>query len=588
MPTWESQGKIAEPKEPLWMQLFDDIPLILRDDDTDSFSYWQERAKDADEEFVSDYCMARAYVSHDGLYEFCHDVMGFLDLYEPLHRDRICAEICNPTTKRFMLMVNRGAFKSSIATIGRTCWLVARETTLHHCCNIRILLGSESLSLCNAFASSVNNTLRHNQDFIRLFGQHYPQRQRGRRWRDNAFVSAFRTQHSLKEHTVETVSPGASKSGFHYDVVLSDDLQAERNSSSIEQINVCWNFYQLLHSLLEPTWPDGHPMWDILPAGPLFGVTGTRWHFDDIYQRIEAREKRRPKDRRGKIIYIPVMESDGTLNFPTRFDQETIEDLRIEHGPEHFSNQYMLNPTPMETRVFRADWVQITPPEVIAAPHKYGRMVMGCDWAYTEKNLARSGRGSSRRAAYTVHLAGVMTPDFKVFITHAFREQVTANNGIEALFTMYDATNAFVAGLQKYDAAHIEDVLMRRMREKRQYLNLEWITYPSNERKQDRIKTTLQELFERRRVFIPPNCRWLEAELIDFPNSLTFDGLDAMCNLVKVAKPPARIGSSDAKGVHEAVDTLIRRKVRAIRGQGRVLTMDGKPARRKRAAGAQF
>lgn len=587
MPTWESQGKSKEPKEPLWLQLWADIPLILRDDETDSYAYWADLSKEVEAEFIEDYCMARAYTSHDGLYEFCHDVMGFRDLYEPLHRHKICNEICNPDTKRAMLMVNRGAFKSSIATIGYSCWLIARETTLLHSCNIRILIGSESLSLCNAFASSVNATLRHNPDFIRYFGRHYPQRQRGRRWRDNAFVSAFRTEHGLKEHTVETVSPGASKSGFHYDVVLADDLQAERNSSSIEQINVCWNFYQLLHSLLEPTWPDNHPMWTILPAGPHFRVTGTRWHFDDIYQRIEAREKRRPEGRRGKIIYIPVMTAEGVLNFPTRFSQETIEDLRIEHGPEHFSNQYMLNPTPMETRVFRSDWIQTTPAEVIAAPHKYGRMAMGSDWAYTEKNLARSGRGSSRRAAYTVHLAGVMSPDFKLFITHAFRGQVTANSGIEELFSLYEASDAFVVGLQKYDASHIEDVLKRRMRERRQYLNLEWITYPSNERKHDRIKTNLQEMFERRRVFLPPNCRWLEAELIDFPNSLTFDGLDAMCNLVKVAKPPSRMGASDNQA-DRPVDTLIQRKVRAIRGRGKVLSMKGRSISGKRASSGQF
>jgi hypothetical protein len=573
------QPKDTTPKEPLWLQEFSRLHPDLTDNRSESYDEWKYLVGESKPGFEKDYCIARAYTSHGGFYHFLKDIVGFSDMYKPLHKEQIIDRVFAPDVKRSMLMVNRGSFKSSVGTIGYSAWLVAREIALLHTSNIRILIGSESLALANAFVSSVNRTLRYNEDYIYLFGRHYPETSHGRKWKDNAFNSAFRTQHGLKEMTASSISIGSPRPGFHYDVVLADDLQAERRSSTLDQLDRCWDFYQLLHSLLEPTWPEGHPMWAVFPTGPTFRITGTRWHFDDIYQRIEERDKRRPDDQRAEIIYIPVIDKKtGEPTFPTRFTYEIIEELRLEHGPEHFASQYLLDPTPMETRPFRKDWLQTTPNDVIADPSKYGRMYIGSDWAFTERSHSRTaGRGRSRKADYTVHLAGVIDAENRIFVTHAYRDQVTQAKGIEALFKMYEAVGALGVGLQRYDSSHIEDMIKTIEREKRQYLNKDWISYPSKEKKSVRIKTVLQTVLERRKLFLPPNARWLEAEIVDYPNSLTWDGLDSLCNLVRTAKPPAKKKVEERK----ELDTPAARKVAQIRKNGEVLDVNGKKVKKK-------
>lgn len=49
--------------------------------------------------------------------------------------------------------------------------------------------------------------------------------------------------------------------------------------------------------------------------------------------------------------------------------------------------------------------------------------------------------------------------------------------------------------------------------------------------------TCLQGLFKQGKVYIIDGLEWLEEELYQFPLSRHDDGLDALCNVVKVATP---------------------------------------------------
>ena len=85
--------------------------------------------------------------------------------------------------------------------------------------------------------------------------------------------------------------------------------------------------------------------------------------------------------------------------------------------------------------------------------------------------------------------------------------------------------------------------------------------------KNERIKTVLQPLFEAGKIFIPPGVDWLEEELFDFPRGAYDDGLDALCNLVKISKPPTKF---------KVIDKLsgLQKHIRALH-KGRSRQLDG-------------
>lgn len=603
---------------PVWMRHYDDDEIqkmVL--DDTDDYAHWFKKGEvHEDNEATYTYCMARALVSHNGFYYFCRDIMDYQDM-EPNHKDVICPVLANPKYSRTLLQVNRGSFKSSIGTVGYSCWLIARTMVLtppskvaadhakialddlypsdgdepQHIwwgnCNIRILLGSEALYLAKGFATTVNRTLHHNAVYHRYFGQHRPLPSAGRLWKDNEFISAFRTKTSLNEPTMTTLSKGAPRHGMHFDAIIPDDLQAETTSSSPEQIDNLWNFFQLLFSLLEPTWAKGHDMWRVLPAGPHFGMRGTRWHFDDIYQRIEEDNPRREPEDRFEILYIPVIDSEeskdgrvkfgsasGEPNFPERFPMSKVEQLRKEHGRELFASQYLLNPTPEESRPIKEEWVGHTTDEVIADPAKYGTVGGGSDWAWTARVQSRKGGHKAfRRADHTVHLFGCINRKGQVHVTHGFRGKVTPWVGIENLFDLYETTEAVVVGLQRYDQAHIDDLLERVAADRREFINYEFIAYPQGS-KEARIKNVLQTMFERRKIFINPQLDWLVRECVDFPNSITDDAIDALCNMVKVLLD--RVPRAPREVAPGVPDTAVARRVLRLR-KGIVTDANGNP-----------
>ena len=58
-------------------------------------------------------------------YEFNRDILGWPDIYEPLHR-MVCNFVQeNIKKKKLLILLPRGTFKSSIVTIGYTLWRIA-------------------------------------------------------------------------------------------------------------------------------------------------------------------------------------------------------------------------------------------------------------------------------------------------------------------------------------------------------------------------------------------------------------------------------------------------------------------------------
>jgi predicted phage terminase large subunit-like protein len=517
---------------------------------------------------VTNYCLARAYTSDDGFYPYLKDILGYGDLYEPFHGPMVQA-VTKPTHKTFtptekiglvtghrrrykMIQACRGSFKSSVCTFGYATWLIAKEYTETGACNIRILIGSEVLDLAKSFVRAARQIMEQEPRWLDLFGDHRGDI-KGRRWTDNGLTSRFRTLSRLKEPTISTIALDAPRAGNHYDVIIADDLETERASASREQIEKCWEFYRLMHSLLEP-------------KGEMILVS-TRWHYDDIYSRILKANVEDSEEHQYCVFIMPAETDEGKLTFPTRFPRKHLDHLKKRHGSYLYSCQFLLDPVPEEDRTFKRDWIHYVPQEIWSNTRL--RSFMGVDFAYTEQRRVETGE--VKQADYTVIIVGVVDEYWNYYIKHAFRDRCSKLTGIRHMFNMFYDNQVLKAGLQKFDRAQVDDVIYQYGHQRGKRPRMEYIPYPGTQSKNERIKTTLQPLFEAGKIFLLPGLDWLEEELLDFPRAAYDDGLDALCNLVRVSKPPASFKEKEKLSpIQKHIKALHAGRVRYLSGRYQV------------------
>lgn len=515
---------------------------------------------------VTNYCLARAYTSDDGFYAYCVEILGYGDLYEKFHRPMIDM-VAFPTHKTYspskkeelktdsrrrykMIQACRGSFKSSVSTIGYSTWLIAREMTKKGTCNIRILIGCEVLDLAKGFVRAIRQIMESNTNWIDLFGEHQGDK-RKRTWSDNSITSRFRTIYTRKEPTVSTIAIDAPKSGNHYDVIIADDLETERASATRDQIEKCWDFYRLLHALLEP---DGEML-----------IVSTRWHYDDIYSRILKANKEDDEEHQYCTYIMPAEDSKGRLTFPGRFPRKHLDHLKLRHGSYLYSCQFLLDPVPAEDQTFRRSWLRYVPPDIWTQKRRF-RTFIGADYAYTEQRRVESGE--VRRADYTVIIVAAVDEYWNYYIREAYRERCTKFKAIEKTFDMYYAHKCLDIGLQKWDRAQVEDILIQYSYNRGQRPRWTYIAYPGQQSKNERIKTSLQPLMEAGKLYLLPGMDWLEEELFDFPRAVYDDGLDALCNIVKVSKPPVGFkAKEEISNIAKHIQALKRGRIRYLTGR---------------------
>lgn len=173
------------------------------------------------------------------LYLFAKYCLGYQDLTEATHLP--IADALQATTKRKLICVPRGCFKSSLSTIAYPMWL------LLHNPNLRILIDSELYSNSKNFLREVKAHYETNRGFRKLFGDHW----KGSMWNEGEVIVGPRTK-PLKEPTIACSGIGAGKTSQHYDVIIADDLSSYQNTKNPDLAAKTIDHYRLYTSLLEP------------------------------------------------------------------------------------------------------------------------------------------------------------------------------------------------------------------------------------------------------------------------------------------------------------------------------------------------
>jgi predicted phage terminase large subunit-like protein len=246
-----------------------------------------------------------------------------------------------------MLLVPRGSFKSSLASIGLPIWLLVRDP------NLRILISSHTHDIAKDYLQEIQAYLQYHQavrDFVGDWVTGAPE------WSEESILIPQRTK-PIKEPSIDTAGVNRPKVGGHYDVIICDDLHSEKNITSDATIRSVHRYVQTLYPILEP--------------GGVLLIIGTRWHNNDVYGHIlrqdEAREKKFGKREWVTLIrsaYLP----DGSLYFPSRLTEEFLRQKRDELEEKYYAVWYENSPIEESARIFPRRWWRFFDGEVDPYP----------------------------------------------------------------------------------------------------------------------------------------------------------------------------------------------------------------------------
>lgn len=194
--------------------------------------------------------IADAY--RNDLFLTCQDLLEYRDITRYTHGSIIQA--LEAPTKRKLICVPRGCFKSSIGVVGYSIWSLLRNP------NLRILIDSEIYENSKNFIREIRGKLELPR-MVTLFGNF-----KSGQWAEGSITIAQRSK-ILKESSVTASGVNTGKTGQHFDYIIMDDLNSPKNSETPEQRQKVINHYKMNTSILEP---DGTMV-----------IIGTRYSSDD-------------------------------------------------------------------------------------------------------------------------------------------------------------------------------------------------------------------------------------------------------------------------------------------------------------------
>lgn len=139
-----------------------------------------------------------------------------------------------------LIIMPRGSLKSSVGSTAFPIWRLLRDP------NKRILIDSATYDLSTQLVSAIAQYLT-STPVTDLFGTFKTKGD----WSSKSITIAQRTK-ILKESSVVAGGIGSPKTGAHYDCIICDDLNNEKNSATPELMEKVYKHYQMNFAILDP------------------------------------------------------------------------------------------------------------------------------------------------------------------------------------------------------------------------------------------------------------------------------------------------------------------------------------------------
>lgn len=197
----------------------------------------------------------------ESLYFFTKHILGYPDVNTKTHGDIIVA--LEAPTKRKLLCVPRGTLKSTIGSIAFPMWLLLCNP------NLRILLDSELYTNSKNLLREIKVHMESSH-LINLYGDF-----KSNTWNESEIIIKQRNI-NRKEATVTVGGVETTKVGQHFDIIIGDDYNSDKNSRSKEGREKVISHYKYNLSILEPN--------------GIYVIIGTRYAEDDLIGYILDKE----------------------------------------------------------------------------------------------------------------------------------------------------------------------------------------------------------------------------------------------------------------------------------------------------------
>lgn len=443
-------------------------------------------------------------------YEFNRDILAWPDLYEPLHR-RVCEFVQNNIeTKKLLILLPRGTYKSSVVTVGLTSWLIAKNP------QNRIMIANATYPMAVQFLGQIKNHLSRNTKFQEIFGNYATNADQ---WReDKVFLERTDSFHQ-KEATVSAFGMGGNLVGSHFDYGILDDVVARENIGTKDQIEKTKNFYKDVLDLLDAS-PGGHKR---------MVIVGTSWHWDDLYSWIQSKDSELLKDF--AVLRLPAYEGEwgkGKLLFPAKLNWKTLKNLKEQQGSAHFEGQYMLNPIAEEDQTFRGPFKRYEQTDLRNLPMRY---FFAVDPALSE----------SKQADFSAMVCVGVDKDNTWYIVDIWRRKVQPKDLIDQIFIWAQKWKPVSIGLETTAYQRmLQYEINDQMKKRGHFIPIKELKHV-DQSKEDRIRG-LQPRYEVGNILHPdpraiPDIVYLEDELLRFPKGAKDDTIDALASLNELAFP---------------------------------------------------
>lgn len=310
-----------------------------------------------------------------------------------LHRE-MCEFLTNPEGKRDKLvLVPRDHQKSVIAAL-YVVWRITKDPC------IRVAYITSTFSLAEKQVGFMQNIFL-SERYRTIWPEMLEWDQKGGKWEPNTHKQRWtrtefevahpdRKKANIPESTVTTSSVGSSKTGFHFDLLIMDDMVDEKNyrtETGREDVRLTYSAFSSIASQNAET-----------------VAVGTRYHGDDLYGGVLMQETIEEFDETGEFlgeektfdVFLRQVEDEGDMTGNFIWPRKQVEDgqwfgwdtktLAHKKGKyksagsiDQFFSQYYNNPNAADLQVRHRDMFQYFNP-------KFLKRDMG-NWQYKGKEL---------------------------------------------------------------------------------------------------------------------------------------------------------------------------------------------------------
>lgn len=371
--------------------------------------------------------------------------------------------------------------KSELASRRFPAWYLARNP------GKQIIASSYNSDLAGDFGREVRNIVA-GDEYARLFP-------------DTALAQdskAANRWHTDKGGMYVAAGVGTAITGRGADIALIDDPFKDRMEADSEITRQrVWDWYtSTLYTRL-------------MPGGAIV-LINTRWHDDDLSGRLLAQMEE--GGEKWEVLSLPAL-NEGEALWPKWYPVETLKQIEQSIGRRDWNALYQQNPIPDDGDFFKSEWFQWY--EEIP---KHLRIYGASDYAVTD------GGGD-----WTEHGVFGVDADDNLYVLDWWRGQTTADQWIETQLDLVAKWKPVVwVGESGPIRRAVEPFLIKRIRERKDYVRLEWLASIADKPSRARA---IQARMAMGKVFFPRKMPWMDEikrQMLRFPAGVHDDAVDVM------------------------------------------------------------